>query len=128
MRLFIVLSIVLLIAGCVSSDKKEYPKLDPIKSSANIRPLWVANIGEKSIRQYRQLSVAVSDDRVYAATADGYLVALQQDDGKVVWTNAIVDSISAGPVVNGNVLYVGTTEAHLFALDSESGKIIWLNF
>jgi len=125
MRLVIVLGIVLLIAGCVGSDKKEYPKLDSIKSSANIHPLWVANVGAKGVRQYRQLSVAVSDDRVYSATADGYLVALQQQDGKVVWTNAIVDSISAGPVVSGSVLYVGTTEAHVFALDAESGKIIW---
>lgn len=125
MRSFLVLSIVLLVAGCVGSGKKEYPDLDPIKPSANIQPLWVANVGEKGVRQNRQLSVAVSNNRVYAATADGYLEALQLNDGKVVWVNAIVDSISAGPVIDGNVLYVGTTEAHLFALESESGKILW---
>ena len=125
MRLIVMLGIVLLLTGCVGSGKKEYPELDPIKPSANIHPLWVANVGEKGVRQNRQLSVAVSNDMVYAATADGYLVALQLKDGKVKWTNAIVDSISAGPVISGNVLYVGTTEAHLFALESESGKILW---
>lgn len=125
MRFVVLLSIILLITGCIGSGKKEYPELDPIKSTANIKPLWVAKVGEKGVRQFRQLSVAVSDDRVYSATADGHLVALQQEDGKVVWSNAIVDSISAGPVVNDGVLYVGTTEAHLFALDANSGKIIW---
>jgi len=125
MRLAFVLSIALLIAGCVSSDKKEYPKLDSIKSSVNIQTLWVANVGEKGARQYRQLSIAISDDRVYAAAADGHLKALQQSDGKVAWANSIADSISAGPVVKGDVLYVGTTEAHVFALDAKSGRIVW---
>ncbi|MEJ2181134.1 MAG: PQQ-binding-like beta-propeller repeat protein [Gammaproteobacteria bacterium] len=125
MRLAVVLSIALLIAGCVSSDKKEYPKLDSIKPSVNIQTLWVANVGEKGARQYRQLSIAIADDRVYAAAADGHLKALQQSDGKVAWANAIADSISAGPVVKGNVLYVGTTEAHVFALDAKSGRIVW---
>ncbi|WP_455218706.1 outer membrane protein assembly factor BamB [Kaarinaea lacus] len=125
MRFVMVLSIVLAIAGCVGSGKKEYPDLDPIKSSTKIKPLWVANVGEKGVRQNRQLSVAITNERVYAATADGHLMALQLNDGKKVWANAIVDSISAGPVVHGDVLYVGTTEAHLFALDSGSGKIIW---
>ena len=54
MRLAVALSIALLIAGCVSSDKKEYPKLESIKPSANIQTLWVANVGEKGARHFRR--------------------------------------------------------------------------
>ncbi len=125
MRLIVVLGIALFMMGCVGTDKKEYPKLDPIDARVNINPLWVAKVGEKGRRQFRQLSAEVTDDMVYAASANGHLVALRQKDGGVEWNNAITDSISSGPVLYENALYVGTTEAHVFALEAVSGKIVW---
>jgi outer membrane protein assembly factor BamB len=125
MRLVLLLCVLLAVTACVKTGKKEYPKLESLESTTKVAPLWVAKVGEKSERQHRQLSVAVSDDRVYAASEKGKLMALQQQDGKVIWTNAIVDKISSGPVVEANMLYLGTTDAHVFALDAESGNIVW---
>ncbi|WP_455207957.1 outer membrane protein assembly factor BamB [Kaarinaea lacus] len=126
MRLaLILLCVALFVSACVDTGKKDYPKLEPINANEKVVPLWVAKLGEKSKRQHRQLSVAVTGERVYAANADGKILALQQADGKVIWSNAITDSITSGPVVDGSVLYVGTVDAHVLALDAESGKIVW---
>ncbi|WP_455221294.1 outer membrane protein assembly factor BamB [Kaarinaea lacus] len=125
MRLALLLCVSLFLASCVNTGKKEYPKLDPINSSTVVDPLWVANVGEKSQRQHRQLSVSVAGERVYAASEKGKITALQLKNGKVIWINAIVDSISSGPVIDSGVLYVGTTDAHVFALDADSGTIVW---
>ncbi|WP_455365359.1 outer membrane protein assembly factor BamB [Kaarinaea lacus] len=125
MRLALLLCLLLSVTACIKTGKKEYPELDPLDARVMINPLWVAKVGEKSNRQHRQLSVAVTSDRVYAASEKGRIMALQQKDGKDIWTNAIVDSISAGPVIDDNLLYVGTIDAHVFALDAESGTIVW---
>ncbi|HEY5603696.1 MAG TPA: outer membrane protein assembly factor BamB [Gammaproteobacteria bacterium] len=125
MRRVVVLCVVLLIAACADTGKKHYPKLAPVDAAAAVEPLWVAKVGEKSDRQHRQLPVAVADDRVYAASARGQIMALQQSDGKIIWTNAIIDAISAGPVVDADMLYVGTTDARVFALAADSGRIVW---
>lgn len=125
MRLVLLLCLLLSVTACIKTGKKEYPKLETLDTRAMVDPLWVAKVGEKSERQHRQLSVAVTSERVYAASEKGNIVALQQMDGKVIWANAIVDSISSGPVVDDNLLYVGTIDAHVFALDTESGTIVW---
>jgi len=125
MRLALLMCLSLFLAACINTGKKEYPKLEPIKASVMVDPLWVADVGEKSERQHRQLSVAVADDRVYAASEKGKITALHLKDGKVIWKNSILDSISSGPVVDGSVLYVGTIDAHVFAVEANSGIIIW---
>ncbi|MCI0505222.1 MAG: outer membrane protein assembly factor BamB [Gammaproteobacteria bacterium] len=125
MRLALILCAALSISACVNTGKKEYPKLEQVSARAAVVPLWVAKVGEKSERQHRQLSVAVTGERVYAASQAGKIMALRQSDGQVLWTNAIMDSISSGPVVDSNLLYVGTIDAHVFALNADSGDIVW---
>ena len=124
MRLLFVI-LLLLLTACGSTGKKVYPKLDPVTSSIKVAPLWVAKVGEKLTRQHRQLSVAVTEDRVYAASAKGKLIALKQNGGEILWTRPMVTDVSCGPKVDGDVLYVGTGDAHLTALDANSGDILW---
>lgn len=119
--------IILLLAltACSGTGKKVYPKLDPITPRVDVEPLWVAKVGEKYLRHHRQLSVAVTEDRVYAASEKGEVMALKPNGGKVLWSRPLPVEISSGPKVDGKQLYLGTGEAQLMALDTDSGDVIW---
>lgn len=124
MRLCLIV-LLLLLAACGGTGKKVYPKLEPVASRVDVEPVWVARVGEKLPRQHRQLSVAVSGDRVYAASAKGELIALKQDSGEVIWTRPMPAHVSSGPMLDGDTLYVGTGDAQLAAVDANTGTLMW---
>ena len=80
--------------------------------------------------------VAVYDDKVYLATVDAKLVALDAKTGSVVWQTEIADSsrgyaeTMAPTAVEGKIL-IGTSGGEfgirefLRAYDAETGKLIW---
>jgi len=80
--------------------------------------------------------VAVYQGKVYVATLDGRLIALNADDGKVIWSELTIPegshmAITGAPrIVKGKVL-IGSagaeyiTRGYLAAYDAESGKLVW---
>ncbi len=80
--------------------------------------------------------VEVYEDKVYLATLDSKLVALEAKTGKVVWTSTIADpelgysETMAPTVVKGKVL-VGTNggeygiRGFVKAFDAKDGKLLW---
>ncbi|MBV9290526.1 MAG: PQQ-binding-like beta-propeller repeat protein, partial [Hyphomicrobiales bacterium] len=80
--------------------------------------------------------VAVLDDKVYLATLDSKLVALDAKTGKPVWTVTVADpelgysETMAPTAVNGNIL-IGTNggeygiRGFVRAYDAKTGKQIW---
>ena len=80
--------------------------------------------------------VAVLDDRVFVATLDGYLVALDASSGNVRWEthvadNALAHSLTLAPLaINGKVI-VGISggeagiRGFIDAYDSETGELSW---
>lgn len=80
--------------------------------------------------------VAVYKGKVYVATLDGRLIALNADDGKVIWSKLTIPegshmAITGAPrIVKGKVL-IGSagaeyiTRGYLAAYDAETGKEAW---
>jgi quinohemoprotein ethanol dehydrogenase len=84
--------------------------------------------------------VAVARGKVYVATLDGWMVALDAKTGKVAWrSDAIVDrargdNSTGAPEVAGNVVVIGNGGAeydvrgYVSAFDLETGKLAWRFF
>lgn len=83
--------------------------------------------------------VALWNDKVYVATLDGYLVAVDRETGDEVWK---VDTINRSPpytvtgaprIINGNVI-IGNGGAeygvrgYVSAYDAETGEFIWRTY
>ena len=119
------LFIALILAACSSTSLKQYPPLDPIVKKIDVKPLWVAEVGQKSFLESRQFTVGIGGSHVFLADAKGNISALDQKDGSVIWTKALGDLVSSGPKVDGDLLYVGSNEAWLYALNSKSGDVVW---
>jgi alcohol dehydrogenase (cytochrome c) len=83
--------------------------------------------------------VAVANGKVYVATANGHLVALDATNGRSVWDRVFVDvrageSATLAPLVVKDTVIVGSSGAeygvrgHIDAFDLESGERRWRRY
>jgi alcohol dehydrogenase (cytochrome c) len=83
-------------------------------------------------------NLAVYDDKVYIATADARLIALNARTGAVAWDHRVADSklgytYSSGPIVVKGMIVAGMTGCQRYkndvcfisAHDAQSGKEVW---
>jgi len=111
--------------GCGGTSKKEYEVLGAIAPAVKVTSLWVAKVGEKRERQYRQFPVTVEDGKVYVSSVDGRLRVLDQIGGKLLWRKEYNVAISTGASYGDGVLYFGTTDAEVFAVSADNGELVW---
>jgi PQQ-dependent dehydrogenase (methanol/ethanol family) len=94
--------------------------------------------GDGAPRTSPMRNLAVYDDKVYVATADARLVALNARTGAVVWDHQVADSklgytYSSGPIVVKGMIVAGITGCQRFksdvcfisAHDAQTGKQLW---
>ncbi len=66
-----------------------------------------------------------SDGKIYAASADGGLHALEAATGHELWSHDLGEEPATPPVVAGGVVYVATHQASVFAVDAGTGQRRW---
>jgi outer membrane protein assembly factor BamB len=69
--------------------------------------------------------IVVTNDRVYFATSDGTVYALDTNGLYKEWTYKINSKIWSAPVVDGNTLYIGGLNKKLYALNATDGTKLW---
>lgn len=130
MRLRVLLAIgpLLLLAACGGSKSvvHEPAELQPIKhQTLKIEKVWSRGTGSGSGPYLSGFQLAVDGRRVYTASKDGAVTALNLKDGKQVWRVKTGLRIISGPAVAEGVLLVGTRDGQLVALSAEDGKEKW---
>src|SRR5690606_27147511 len=79
-------------------------------------------------------TMALWGNRLYAATSDAHIVALDMKSGRVVWDRDVgqgTGSITGGPLVANGVVMQGIVGARIpggssiAALDAETGEPLW---
>ncbi|MBI4339412.1 MAG: PQQ-binding-like beta-propeller repeat protein, partial [Chloroflexi bacterium] len=68
---------------------------------------------------------AVDADRVYVATSDGRVAALDKATGEAVWTFPVNGPVNSAPSLAGDLLFFGLRDGSIFALDARTGKEQW---
>ena len=69
--------------------------------------------------------LAVVNDRVYATTGYGTLVALDATSGAQVWTHNFRSVASGAPTVVGNLVYAVTRNGLGWAINAATGRVEW---
>jgi outer membrane protein assembly factor BamB len=132
-----------LLAGCSSSSGTSMWRdfsLNPMdwfggtKASAKLAPLpqiqadavkprvvWQASVGPSGASIF---SPAIAGDRVYAAAADGTVVALDAATGRQIWRINAGARLSAGVGASADLVVVGSEEGDAIALDA-NGERRW---
>jgi outer membrane protein assembly factor BamB len=70
-------------------------------------------------------SVSVFGGRVYVGSGYAEVLALDADDGKIVWRAALTAPVRAAPTVAGDRVFATTVDNQLIALSIEDGKKLW---
>jgi outer membrane protein assembly factor BamB len=118
-------SVLLAAAGCSDKDPDPPVKLGPITAKLDVKGLWSAGLGGGAQRLRLALRPVIVDEKVYAASHAGEVVALSQSNGRRLWSVKTKLPLSAGPEVSGDSLIVGSSDGDILALDAANGKERW---
>lgn len=100
-------------------------ELISIDTPIAIQELWNVRVGSGTEETYIQLRPAVEAGRIYAASHDGIVMALDADTGASIWQVDTDFTITAGVGLSLDLVLVGTSDGVVLALDQGDGKEVW---
>ncbi|MBW8190861.1 outer membrane protein assembly factor BamB [Neiella marina] len=100
--------------------------------------LWSASVGDGVDEHASRLRPAVAYGKVFAASREGIIKALDKESGDTLWEVNVGEKdndrwfggyrtamVSGGMVAAYNKVYFGTERGFVFSLDAETGEEIW---
>ena len=129
-RAALLLTAALVLSGCGIFGDDEDEELEPMeladfKEELDVRKLWTAKVGKGSEFLRIGLSPAGDGNRIYAASYDGNVVALNPDNGRRLWRIETDTVLSAGPGVGDDLVVVAGYDGDLIAIKAEDGSTAW---
>lgn len=118
---------VLMLAGCGSSSKKELPPMELEKFTAEVelKRSWKRNIGVGQGELYNNLEPALDGLTLYAADANGRVVSMDRETGKVNWQVKLKEPLSGAIGAGGGRVMLGTLNGTVITLDENDGSELW---
>jgi outer membrane protein assembly factor BamB len=133
-RYLLTLAMVLSLAGCSTisgwfesddDDATAPAELIDIEETVNIEELWSEGVGNGQGDGFYRIRPAIRGETLYAASADGEVVALNRSNGKALWEVDLETSLSGGVGVYEDALFLGSSEGFVLKLDANSGAQLW---
>lgn len=129
-RIIAILTVATGVSSCSLFGDDDEEELEPteltdIVTSINVRKLWDVKIGDDAEFLRIALQPAGDGNRIYAASRDGNVVALDPETGRQFWRSELDIELSAGPGVGEGLVVVGASDGYLIALDADSGAERW---
>ena len=115
------------IKGFGKKDNVEPPTpLSEIAPSANVQKLWSHSVGKGSGMSGARMHPAIAGDRLYVASVDGVLQALDAANGSTLWSTKTKDvEWAGGPASDGDLLVVGALNGQVRGFSSADGSERW---
>lgn len=115
------------IKGLGKKDNVEPPTpLVEFASTANVQKLWSGSVGSGSGKSGARMNPAVVGDRLYVASVDGDVQALDASSGRRVWSTKTKDMAwSGGPAANADMVVVGALNGQVRAFSALDGSELW---
>jgi outer membrane protein assembly factor BamB len=133
-RLVLTLILLVHLTGCSTvsgwfdsddDDATAPAELTDIEETVEIDELWSVSVGDGQGEGFYRLRPVIYKDAVYAAAANGEVVAVNRSSGDTIWEVELETELSGGVGVYGDALFVGTSEGHVLKLSTASGEQLW---
>lgn len=113
--------------GAFSKDDADLKpmELTSVKSQVEVRRLWSVRVGDNAEFLRVALEPAGDGNRIYAASRDGNVVALDPATGREAWRARLETELSSGPGVGEGLVVVGGADGWVVALDATTGAERW---
>ncbi|GAC27914.1 outer membrane protein assembly factor BamB [Brumicola pallidula] len=150
-RILIVL-LALSLGGCATisdlfaeDDEIEIRRLKPIEATFEPQIKWETDVGDGVQDYFSRLAPTVAYGKVFAASRDGIVVALEPETGKKIWeqdfanydnysfkkamlwysNRAVSAKISGGLSAAYESVFFGTENGYVYALAEATGELKW---
>lgn len=116
--------------GCSSEeDTIVMAPLPVVNSQFTPETEWSASIGDGVGHYFSKLSPAYAYDKIFVASRDGEVKALDPDNGETLWEQDLSENgparLSGGLTASYDKLFIGTENGEAIALSVDDGSIIW---
>ena len=132
-RFPLLVSLIFVLSSCSSlswmkfwgdEEEEEGPtELYSIEEKRELVREWSSSLGNDFL--YGRLIPAVYDEKVYFLNSSGYLIAIDLNSGKKVWSKDTEEIISTGIDANYKTISYSTFDGQLVALSHKDGKELW---
>lgn len=122
-------------------EVREPAELTAITTEVELDRLWEANIGRGAEDKAIRLVPGFSGSRIFAASADGTVKALESGTGREIWRvdikqfyseaeqrnafNKTADTITGGVGVGDELVLVGSSAGEVVAMNQSDGSLAW---
>ena len=100
-------------------------ELVDIESTIKIKKLWSTGIGNGQGKGLYKIQPVIDGDRIYAASADGEVFAIDRGNGKKIWDAELDTNLSGGVGVYNDALFVGGSDGSVMKLSAADGSVQW---
>lgn len=128
-RNLLALSAAFLLSACglFGDDDEELKPAELIEFEAKVqvKRQWSTSIGSDAEFLRVALRPMGDGNRVYAASVNGNVVALDPENGKQAWRNKLDLTLSSGPGVGAGLVVVVAADGYVIALAADDGSERW---
>lgn len=112
----------------LSDDKdldREPMELTDFNEEVQLRRLWSVKVGDGQGDKFNRLQPVLADGRIYVASNDGRVMAIDAENGRTLWRKRIDDTITGGVGFGGGMVLIGSENSRVIALAAASGDTLW---
>lgn len=128
-RSLLVLMLALPLASCGifggKDDELPPAELLKFKATLDVKRIWSARVGKGTEALRLSLMPAGDGTRIYAASRDGKVVALDPEKGRRQWQVDLDLVLSSGPGVGEDLVVVTGYDGDVICLRAEDGSEVW---
>jgi outer membrane protein assembly factor BamB len=100
-------------------------ELSDFNEEVELRRLWSINVGDGQGDKFNRLQPVLAGGRIYVASNDGRVQAVEAESGRTLWRQRIEDSITGGVGYGSNIVLVGSENSRVTAMSAETGEVLW---
>ena len=96
-------------------------------SSGSVKSIDISSGNVNWIKQFKSLASGTASGFGISVISDvdGNVIALNQNDGSVIWSKNIQGEVLSQSVINAKSVFVKTGSGELISLDKNTGEILW---
>ncbi len=106
-------------------DPREPVELQKITEQAKLKSRWSRGVGDGQGEGLYKINPVLVKDTIYVASAEGRVMAVEPESGRVRWKRDLELALSGGVGHHGDSIFVGASEGLVMRLDASSGAEIW---
>ncbi len=114
----------MVLVGCGSNDTLPPAELQSFEPTLELERIWDQSLAGYD-EQLLTFTPAVNGDEVFAVDHEGFVAALDKNNGDVRWEVELDLAVSAGLGVDDDQLYLGLFDGRVLALSQQDGSEVW---